>query len=142
MLIAKRQSLAGELETVMSTKTVSVTQDLIDDFFEEIFFNRESANHDEVPSLSTQGKTYGQVIDLLLLKDRVELREFMADYENLQVVVLLTDNNGEMKLVGDEREGLYVLDEKHSGRRVADLNQCNCSIAGTTTQESRLVTVI
>lgn len=140
LFIALRTSLQGLLTTT-DAPTVSLSQAFITANFTQVEFTRESGHYDEATEPTAHGMAYRHAIEVQLLRDRLDIRTHLRTYRNRQLVALVTDYNGIVRLIADEREGIYLADEKHTGKKVRDTNHVLYRLSGLTTHESRLVTI-
>lgn len=137
-------ALASSLSTLIdgnAGSSISISQSIVDSFFNEIEFSIEKVFHTESPSKTNQGMPYNQSVTIPLRDDRDEVRTVLDVIKNKKVVLLTKDLQQQWKLVGLPDQGLTLIDSFQTGTRVTDFTGNTLKFSGVTSQKSPFVTI-
>lgn len=109
--------------------------------FDRIHFLRETGNYDDAPADDPQGTIYTHTIECRVLKERDDVQANRKKYHNREVVALIYDFNGRIKLVGSAEQPLRYLLSTMTGKRVSDSNQGTILISNVCSEPARKVTI-
>ncbi len=134
--------LAADLDILTAIDgAIDIPQAVIDAHFFTIAPTLETAEHQEVEEQTADGVVHSQTVGLRLVGDKSEIRAQKRAVKNKGLVLLVTDHNGTIRLVGTTTEPLYQTDDRRTGIRLADTNGSNFLITGRTTDTSLIVTI-
>lgn len=133
--------LNGIINTIVSQNTLTISQSVFQSHFHQIEFLQESGNYDQSPKSDPHGQYFQQAIECRIPKDRNQVDDVLQYIGMKKVVLFVQDQNGLARLVGTADEGLRLLDDFRSGRRIRDANSYRLVFSGVTTQRSSIVTI-
>lgn len=88
--------------------------------------------HNATPSISAQGAIFNQVVELRIRKDRIEVSQWLMDFVNAEVLVILEDFNGNKKLIGELERPLVLRSAFNRGESILSLQHHLFTIEGIT----------
>lgn len=97
---------------------ISISQATIDANFDELQFNRRTANHDQVERHTDAGPVYTHQIEARFARDRAEISAHRRHVKNYLLVMLFQNMNGDWKLVYGHR----LRSDHRTGKEPKDAN--------------------
>ncbi len=101
--------------------------------FVSIDFHRpQDSLHTESPQASQSGLVYAQNIRLTVRRDRIQLTRWLMDWANSEVLAVLTDFNGNIKLVGELERPLVLRASFNRGENINATQAYTFELTGLT----------
>jgi hypothetical protein len=122
--------------------SIQLAQAFIDAHFHKIAFEQEQCELKEPSSLASPGKYRTISVVLAVPKDRQEIVDQLSLVEDRALWLLLKDQNGNFKLIGNDDETVRQREDYSSGSRVSHTNGYRFKFSGRFKSKAAIITIV
>jgi hypothetical protein len=140
LLYALHANVKNQIDFYASN--IQLSQAFIDANFFSIVFEREQCELKEPSQVTSIGKSRTISVVLAVPKDRQEIADQLSLVDDRALWLLLKDQNGNFKLIGNDDETVRQREDYSSGSRVSHTNGYRFKFSGRFKSKAPIITIV